>query len=258
MSHPGVARRSKDKYAEAAKSAGVPAIISGGIYPGVSNVMAAHIISIARKEYDEEWQYRQPQPGECVHWCLTWGFLLMYWATNSLPLKQQEESSVLWNKALQQYVCRRVMIRWEYNFTSIASLGCQISSPTPHFSLHLFRFCLSSCASSSRLPFLLFHLRSSQPFPCESSFCSPGEGREPNLLRYSYYTAGSGGAGPTILQTSFLLAGETVTVYKDGEKFELPPISNRREVDFGPGGLRGLEEGALMEVCFACWFSASA
>ena len=62
-----------------------------------------------------------------------------------------------------------------------------------------------------------------------------GEGREPNLLRYSYYTAGSGGAGPTILQTSFLLAGETVTVYKDGEKFELPPISNRREVDFGPG-----------------------
>ena len=67
--------------------------------------------------------------------------------------------------------------------------------------------------------------------------CAPsaGEGVEPNLLRYSYYTAGSGGAGPTILQTSFLLAGETVTVYKDGEKFELPPISNRREVDFGPG-----------------------
>lgn len=57
------------------------------------------------------------------------------------------------------------------------------------------------------------------------------------MLRYSYYTAGSGGAGPTILETSFLLAGEKCTVYKDGKAFELPPISNRREVDFGPGGL---------------------
>eukprot|EP00983_Pelagomonas_calceolata_P110259 1159650-Pelagomonas_calceolata.AAC.10 len=55
--------RSKAKYSEAAKAAGVPAIISSGIYPGTSNVMAAHIISIARKEYDEEWNYRQPQPG---------------------------------------------------------------------------------------------------------------------------------------------------------------------------------------------------
>eukprot|EP00983_Pelagomonas_calceolata_P110257 1159650-Pelagomonas_calceolata.AAC.8 len=72
-----------------------------------------------------------------------------------------------------------------------------------------------------------------------------GEGVEPNLLRYSYYTAGSGGAGPTILQTSFLLAGETVTVYKDGEKYELPPISNRREVDFGPGAVGN----GLMGTC---------
>lgn len=55
------------------------------------------------------------------------------------------------------------------------------------------------------------------------------------MLRYSYYTAGSGGAGPTILETSFLLAGEECTVYKDGQPFKLPPISNRREVDFGPG-----------------------
>lgn len=55
------------------------------------------------------------------------------------------------------------------------------------------------------------------------------------MLRYSYYTAGSGGAGPTILETSFLLAGEECTVYKDGQPFKLPPISNRRLVDFGPG-----------------------
>jgi hypothetical protein len=55
------------------------------------------------------------------------------------------------------------------------------------------------------------------------------------MLRYSYYTAGSGGAGPTILETSFLLAGEQCTVYKEGQAYKLPPISNRREVDFGPG-----------------------
>ena len=62
-----------------------------------------------------------------------------------------------------------------------------------------------------------------------------GEGYEPDLLRYSYYTAGSGGAGPTILQTSFLLAGEPVTVYNDDKQFELPPISYKRVVDFGLG-----------------------
>jgi hypothetical protein len=55
------------------------------------------------------------------------------------------------------------------------------------------------------------------------------------MLRYSYYTAGSGGAGPTILETSMLLAGEECTVYKEGQSYQLPPISNRREVDFGPG-----------------------
>jgi hypothetical protein len=47
----------------AAPPLGVPAIISGGIYPGSSNVMAAHIIAIARQEYDADWNYRTPAPG---------------------------------------------------------------------------------------------------------------------------------------------------------------------------------------------------
>lgn len=34
--------------------------------------------------------------------------------------------------------------------------------------------------------------------------------------RYYYYTAGSGGAGPTILATSFLLLGEEVIAYNKG------------------------------------------
>lgn len=35
-------------------------------------------------------------------------------------------------------------------------------------------------------------------------------------LRFYYYTAGSGGAGPTILSTSFLLLGEEVVAYNKG------------------------------------------
>ena len=40
-------------------------------------------------------------------------------------------------------------------------------------------------------------------------------------MRYTYYTAGSGGVGPTILETSFLLAGTDVVVYSNGEKVAL-------------------------------------
>jgi hypothetical protein len=32
-------------------------ICLAGIYPGVSNVMAAHMISIARREYNPDWSY---------------------------------------------------------------------------------------------------------------------------------------------------------------------------------------------------------
>lgn len=45
-----------------------------------------------------------------------------------------------------------------------------------------------------------------------------GEAVEPERVRYTYYTAGSGGVGPTILETSFLLAGTDVVVYSNGEK----------------------------------------
>jgi hypothetical protein len=44
---------------------------------------------------------------------------------------------------------------------------------------------------------------------------------EPRRVLYSYYTAGSGGVGPTILETSLLLAGTPVTVYANGEKVAL-------------------------------------
>ncbi|XP_066340858.1 uncharacterized protein [Miscanthus floridulus] len=42
------------------------------------------------------------------------------------------------------------------------------------------------------------------------------ENGEPERLRFFYYTAGTGGAGPTILATSFLLLGEDVIAYNKG------------------------------------------
>lgn len=78
---------------------------------------------------------------------------------------------------------------------------------------------------------------------------APGEGEQPRLLRYSYYTAGTGGAGPTILATSLLLAGEEAVVFRDGKRYALPAVSQRREVDFGPGvGRKGLWLYNLPEV----------
>lgn len=40
------------------------------------------------------------------------------------------------------------------------------------------------------------------------------EARHLRRILYSYFTAGTGGAGPTILETSLLLAGEDVVAFK--------------------------------------------
>ncbi|XP_068339320.1 uncharacterized protein [Pyrus communis] len=57
----------------------------------------------------------------------------------------------------------------------------------------------------------------------------------PERLRFYYYTAGTGGAGPTILATSFLLLGEEVVAFNKGEKIKLKPYSGMLEIDFGKG-----------------------
>ncbi|XP_057954434.1 uncharacterized protein LOC131148615 [Malania oleifera] len=59
--------------------------------------------------------------------------------------------------------------------------------------------------------------------------------RQPERLRFYYYTAGTGGAGPTILATSFLLLGEDVIAYRKGEKVKLKPYSGMLNIDFGKG-----------------------
>ncbi|XP_055834438.1 uncharacterized protein LOC129902990 isoform X2 [Solanum dulcamara] len=46
---------------------------------------------------------------------------------------------------------------------------------------------------------------------------------------------GTGGVGPTILATSFLLLGEDVVAYNKGEKIKLTPYSGMLSIDFGMG-----------------------
>ncbi|GAA0186346.1 hypothetical protein LIER_33634 [Lithospermum erythrorhizon] len=58
---------------------------------------------------------------------------------------------------------------------------------------------------------------------------------QPERLRFYYYTAGSGGAGPTILATSFLLLGEEVIAYSKGSKTKLKPYSGMLHINFGNG-----------------------
>ncbi|KAL5566684.1 hypothetical protein UlMin_029848 [Ulmus minor] len=58
---------------------------------------------------------------------------------------------------------------------------------------------------------------------------------KPERLRFFYYAAGTGGAGPTTLVTSFLLLGEEVVAYNKGKKIKLKPYSGMLNIDFGRG-----------------------
>ncbi|KAH9298965.1 hypothetical protein KI387_030647, partial [Taxus chinensis] len=64
---------------------------------------------------------------------------------------------------------------------------------------------------------------------------SRGTPSEPERLRFSYFTAGSGGVGPTILATSYLLLGEEVIAYRKGQEVRAKPYSGVLDVDFGKG-----------------------
>eukprot|EP00190_Bangiopsis_sp_CCMP1999_P003800 CAMPEP_0198733762 /NCGR_PEP_ID=MMETSP1475-20131203/48025_1 /TAXON_ID= ORGANISM="Unidentified sp., Strain CCMP1999" /NCGR_SAMPLE_ID=MMETSP1475 /ASSEMBLY_ACC=CAM_ASM_001111 /LENGTH=404 /DNA_ID=CAMNT_0044497111 /DNA_START=1277 /DNA_END=2491 /DNA_ORIENTATION=+ len=54
-------------------------------------------------------------------------------------------------------------------------------------------------------------------------------------ITFSYFTAGTGGAGPTILSTTFLLCAEDVVTFENGQAVTRKPASGIRSVDFGEG-----------------------
>ncbi|XP_024528591.1 uncharacterized protein LOC112345637 [Selaginella moellendorffii] len=58
---------------------------------------------------------------------------------------------------------------------------------------------------------------------------------KPEELKFSYFIAGSGGAGPTVLATSLLLLNQNVSVYSQGKLLKLKPYTDETKVDFGDG-----------------------
>ena len=78
-----------------------------------------------------------------------------------------------------------------------------------------------------------------------------GGAEEVEDVKFSFFTAGSGGAGRTILTATFLLLGEDVQVYRDGQiefrKTSTDPVT----VDFGPLGKRTICRLNLIE-CESC------
>lgn len=57
---------------------------------------------------------------------------------------------------------------------------------------------------------------------------------EPARVRYSYYVAGSGGAGPAVLEASLLLAAQPARAYVGGNAVTRPAMTDPRPADFGP------------------------
>lgn len=63
--------------------------------------------------------------------------------------------------------------------------------------------------------------------------------------RFSFFTSGTGGAGPTIVSATFLLLATEVVAYVDGERVALEPWTERRVRDFG--GTIGEHECYLLD-----------
>jgi saccharopine dehydrogenase-like NADP-dependent oxidoreductase len=62
-----------------------------------------------------------------------------------------------------------------------------------------------------------------------------GGASEVEALDFSFFTSGSGGAGPTILSATFLILAEAARGYLDGKEIFYPPGSGTEFVDFGEG-----------------------
>jgi len=79
-----------------------------------------------------------------------------------------------------------------------------------------------------------------------------GGPKEVDKVVFSFYTAGSGGAGPTILSATFLILGEDVLTYRNGQPVYYKSATDVRSVDFGQGiGKREVARLNLIE-CESC------
>jgi len=59
-------------------------------------------------------------------------------------------------------------------------------------------------------------------------------GQEPESIDFSFFTAGTGNAGPTIVSATFLLLATPVLAFRNGSKKLLEPWTEPKQIDFGP------------------------
>jgi len=59
-------------------------------------------------------------------------------------------------------------------------------------------------------------------------------GKEVEDLKFSFFTSGTGNAGPTIVSATFLLLATPALTYADGKTTQKEPWTEQRSVDFGP------------------------
>lgn len=75
-------------------------------------------------------------------------------------------------------------------------------------------------------------------------------------VTFSFFTAGSGGAGETILTATFLLLGEDVLIYANGKPEKKKPATDGKYIDFGKYvGQREVVRLNLIE-CESCFQSS--
>jgi saccharopine dehydrogenase-like NADP-dependent oxidoreductase len=76
-------------------------------------------------------------------------------------------------------------------------------------------------------------------------------------VKFSFFTAGTGNAGPTLLAATFLILGEDVLTYVDGKKVFKKSATDLYSVDFGSKiGIREVVRLNLIE-CESCFSAGS-
>ena len=166
-----------------ARAAGVPAITTAGVFPGLSGLMASHMCAVARLEAAPLGVKVAPRDdgGEAAAGARAAAAAAAAAAGGSRASKASSSSS-----------------------------PSSRSPPPP-----------SSSAASSVLT------------ATETSIPEGAEPSDPSRLRYSYFVAGSGGAGPAVLAATLLLAARDAAAWKDGARVARPAFSEPLTADFG-------------------------
>jgi len=66
-----------------------------------------------------------------------------------------------------------------------------------------------------------------------ATLAAPSTPAEVEYVLFSYFCAGSGGVGDTILASSYMLCGEEVVYWDAGKEMRCKPATQRKVVDFG-------------------------